>query len=177
MSIARTYQRLLAPIKRRIANMINRAEITAVNTSEAITRLQVTTKAGQPHDGVKYFEPYGFTGTPLVGAEVLLLTLGGFRVALCAVDRRYRITGTAEGDVVVHDLRGQKITLSTAGVEVETTLALTVKAASAAFDCDITSTGNISDSKGSMDEMRSVFNDHTQSVSGSTAAAPATKME
>jgi len=41
------------------------------------------------------------------------------------------------------------------------------------FDASV----NVSDAKGSMEEMRGVYNDHTQPVSGGTAQAPSGKME
>jgi len=176
------YQRLLSRLRRRIANMINRATITGVDTSNGVTLLQFASKAGQPDDGVAYYELYGFTSTPLVGAKVLVLCLGGYRIAVCATDSRYRIKNLPNGDVAVYDFRGQTITLSADGVTIDTSLALTVNAGDSTFNGNIKATGNIaadgdlSDATGTVQAMRDIYNVHTQQVSGTTAAAPTVPM-
>jgi len=110
-NMKRTYERLVSRMRSRIADMINRAIITRVDTSGGVTLLQVRTKGGQLHDGIEYFEPYGFTSTPHVQAEVLLICLGGFRIATCANDRRYRFKNWADGEVGLYTFEGDYIHL------------------------------------------------------------------
>jgi len=144
--MSRIYERLLSRLRRRIANMINRAVITNVDTSGGLTLLQVKTKAGQLHDSIEYFELYGFTSTPLVGAEVLLLCLGGFRIAICANDRRYRKTDYAPGEVGLYTHEGDYIKLSQGRIiEVVAGAELTVTAPAVTINSDavdVTCTGD-----------------------------------
>jgi len=180
--MSRAYERLFARGRRRMANMINRAEITGVDTSRSITRLQIKTKAGLPDDDVPYLEAYGFSSTPLVGGECLVISFGGFSAAIFAFDRRYAIKGKANGDVVIYDNRGQKITLHEAGVTIDTPLALTVNAADSTFNGNIKATGDIaadgdvSDGTGKMQGMRDVYNPHTHPETGSTTQATPAQM-
>lgn len=137
--MTRVYERLLSRLRRRIANMINRAIITRVDTSGGVTLLQAKTKADQLHDGIEYFEMYGFTSTPLVGAEVLLFCLGGFRIAICANDRRYRKTNYAPGEVGLYTSEGDYIHLKNGRViEVVAGATLTVTAPAVTINSETT---------------------------------------
>jgi phage baseplate assembly protein V len=85
--------------------------------------LQVDATAGETLAGAEHWQGYGLTVHPRPGAEALLLGAGGSRarpVVLACADRRYRVTGLAEGEVCLHDDQGQKLTLYRDRVEVVT---------------------------------------------------------
>jgi phage baseplate assembly protein V len=128
---ARAWNRLTAPIMRRIKLLVTRAVVKLVDPEQLMQELQVEALAGEVLDGVEHFEPYGFTSHPLAGAEVLLLSAGGRRAhALAGIvaDRRYRLKSLAAGEValytdegdVIHFKRGRTIEV-TAGTKVKVT--------------------------------------------------------
>ena len=178
-----------------VRDMLTRAIVTASDDKNPMRFLQVAVFDGELQDDVENFEPYGFSGRPLFGAEVLLTHLDGDRshpIAAVVADRRYRPRDLKPGETVVYDTLGRKVFLSAEGIRVEgvstpvtvtTTGAVTVKASSITLDAPtVTCTGNLvtvgtitdkRDSGGrSMDSMRSVYNSHTHG-GGST---PSQKM-
>lgn len=168
-----------------IRDLVVRGTLTASVDSYPIRFLQSAIFDSELQDDIEHFEPYGFTGRPISGAEVLLVHLGGDRShPICAVatDRRYRPANLKPGEVCVFDDLGRKVFLSSEGIKVEgvsspvtvtTSSTVTVKASSGiTLDAPtVTCTGNIvakgtiTDKQGSggrsMDSMRSVYNSHT----------------
>lgn len=109
---ARAWNRLTAPIMRRIKLLVTRAVVKLVDPAQLMQELQVEALAGEVLDGIEHFEPYGFTSHPLAGAEVLLLSAGGRRAHTLAgivADRRYRKTGLAPGESAMHNHVGDYI--------------------------------------------------------------------
>lgn len=128
---ARAWQQLTAPILRRIRLMLTRGLVKLVDPSTLLQSLQVEALAGEVLDGIEHFEPYGFTGHPYAGAEVVLASIGGRRaqsIVICVADRRYRLTGLAEGEVALYDDQGQKVHLKRAGIDIKTPLKVTLEA-------------------------------------------------
>ncbi len=128
---ARTWNRLTAPILRRIRLLVTRGVVRLVDPAQLMQQLQVELLKGEVLDGVEHFEPYGFTAHPFAGAEVLAVSLNGRRentIVLCVADRRYRLTGLAEGEMAIHDDQGQKVHLKRSGIAIETSLTVDVKA-------------------------------------------------
>ncbi len=105
-------QRLLSPFARRIANFAARAIIKSVDDSKKMQLVQLSLLDVETRDAVEHFQNYGFTSRPAVGAEAILLSLGGHRdhgVAIVVEDRRYRVLNLDEGEVAVYDKTGSKI--------------------------------------------------------------------
>ena len=114
----RTVQKMLAPLRRRIALLATRAFVEQVNDGLKMQGLQITIMDSEVADDVEHFQPYGFTARPFKGAEGIHLALGGSRaggVVICVADRRYRLTGLAEGEVAIYDDQGSKIHLKREG--------------------------------------------------------------
>jgi phage baseplate assembly protein V len=143
-----SFDRLLMPIRRRLALMVSRAVVTLVNDAAKMQTLQVSILDDETFEGAEHWQPYGFTTVPHVGAEALLLSVGGHRahsIVVSCADRRYRLTGLQDGEVAIYTDEQDKIHLKR-GREIEIeTLTLTIKAAqSVGYDTPvITTTGRI----------------------------------
>lgn len=106
--------RLLDPLRRRMATLISRAVLAGVNAAPGCQTLQVTILADEPQTDVEHMEPYGFTSNPLPGAEGVILNVAGQRGAAIGLnfgDRRVRVTSLKPGEVCVYTDEGDKIHL------------------------------------------------------------------
>lgn len=105
MDIVSIIDKLMAPLRRRVRLMVSRAVLTAVNDAGGIQGVQVKLLEGEVRDGVERFQNYGFTGSPLPGAEGVMVCVGGDRdhgIVIAMDDRRYRIKGLQPGEVAVY---------------------------------------------------------------------------
>ncbi|HQR98320.1 MAG: phage baseplate assembly protein V [Burkholderiaceae bacterium] len=106
----------------RVRGMISRAVISLVNDAAKLQALQVTLLAGQTPDDAEHFQHYGFTSVPHAGAEGIALAIGGstgHTVIINVDDRRYRVKGLPNGEVVVYDDLGHKVHLTRAGIVID----------------------------------------------------------
>lgn len=114
--------KMMAPIARRIGNMLARGSVAAVNAAGKMQSLQLRLLADETKDSVEHFEPYGFTSNPKPGAEVLAAFLDGDRshgIVVVVADRRYRLAGLASGEMAIHDDLGQKVHLTRDGIVID----------------------------------------------------------
>jgi len=112
-----TLRRFTAPLSQRIRLMVSRGVVKLVNDSLKCQGLQVSLLADELRDDVERFEDYGFTSHPLVGAEVLFLSVGGNRshgIVARVMDRRYRPKDMGEGDVCLFTVDGERVYLDRA---------------------------------------------------------------
>lgn len=112
--------RLLAPLARRIRLAAVRAVVTLINDATRMQGVQVKLLADEVADQVERFQNYGLTSVPHAGAEGIYLSLNGSRdhgVVICVDDRRYRLTGLADGEVALYDDIGQRVHLKRNGIE------------------------------------------------------------
>lgn len=110
--------RLLAPLRTRVANMVSRAVVRLVDDSLKVQNLQLNLLDEETRGGVERIQNYGFTSVPLDGAEAVALAVGGKRDHLLVVaveDRRYRLKGLADGEVAVYDHTGSKVVFKANG--------------------------------------------------------------
>lgn len=104
--------RILGPIRRRLAHLVARAVVTLVNDAAKMQTLQLGLLADEALDGAEHWQPYGFTYKPHAGAEALVLAVGGHRahsVVIACADRRYRLTALEDGEVALYTDEGDKI--------------------------------------------------------------------
>lgn len=171
--------KMLAPIARRLGNMLARGSVAAANGAGKMRTLQIRMMSDETKDNVEHFEPYGFTSEPIQGAEHVTAFFDGDRshgVTLVVADRRYRLQGLKAGEMAIFDDQGQKVYLTRTGIVIDgASLPLviqnvptaTVKAATKVrFETPLLEvTGQIkdlSDSTGkTMAAMRSTYNGHT----------------
>lgn len=119
--IGRLIERALHPLRLRVDGLVSRAIVTAVDAASDRQLLQFSAREGDADDAVEHVEPYGLTANPPPGADAVVLSVGGRRahsVVIVAGDRRYRLTGLAEGEVALHDDAGQAVVIRNAYVEV-----------------------------------------------------------
>jgi len=110
--------RLMRPLTTRVANVVGRGVVLAVDASTKLQTVQVECLPGEIRDAVEHFEGYGMTARPLVGAEVVIVSLNGRRehaIALDAADRRYRPRDLVAGEVAVYNHTGAKVVMKVNG--------------------------------------------------------------
>jgi phage baseplate assembly protein V len=111
-------RRLLKPIRDSMRNMIARGVVQLVDDGKKLQMMQAGVLAGEPKDDVEHFQPYGFSSSPLPGAELVIVFVAGDRdhpIAIASSDRRYRPTGAQPGEVIVYNNAGAKATLTKDG--------------------------------------------------------------
>jgi phage baseplate assembly protein V len=116
--IVRVVKQAVAPLDRRVRNMIGRAVIKRTNSDRKMQDAQVGLLAGEVRDGVEHFEAYGFTSRPHPGAEGVFLSITGNRdhgALVCVGDRRYRLKALADGEVAMYTDEGTQIVLKKGG--------------------------------------------------------------
>lgn len=196
MGLNRTIEKLMAPLARRVKLMIGRCVIDLVDDTQLEQVIQAKLLDGEIRTLERY-QQYGFTSVPHQRAEGICAFIGGNRdhgIVIATGDRRYRLSGLADGEVALYDDQGQKIHLKR-GKEIEISGCDTLTASvgqQATVTCplvnvvastrvnmttpllqvsgNITAGGNITDlsSSGgrSMADMRSTYNGHTHPENG-----------
>lgn len=176
------FNRMLAPIKRRVQLILSRGVGRLSNSGTELQELQVELLSGEVLDGVEHFEPYGYTSNPHAGFEPIAASMAGKRshtVCIVAADRRYRLKGLANGEVALYDDIGHQVHLTRTGIVIRgaghpVTITDTPKLR---VEADIEATGQIKDICDSggktMSGMRTTYNGHTHpGDSGGTTGTP-----
>lgn len=115
--------RYLRPLSNRIANLVGRGVVKAVDDSKKLQELQLELLPGEVRDELEHFQGYGFTSTPAVsdsdgGAEAVAVFVNGRRdhgLIIAVGDRRYRLKNLPPGEVAMYSKHGQTIVLKTNG--------------------------------------------------------------
>ncbi len=97
--------RLLGRIRSKLALMVGRAVLAAINNSGKTQKIQVVGLYDETISGVERFQEYGLETYPYKDAEALMVFVNGNRdqgIAACVHDRRYRPKDLAEGEVVLY---------------------------------------------------------------------------
>jgi len=105
----------------RALGMIMRAVVTRVTDSTEAQEVQGQVLRDEVLD-LERIQSYGMTAVPQVGAEAVVVFLGGSRsngVVIAVEDRRYRLTGLAAGEVALYDDQGQKVHLKRDKIVIE----------------------------------------------------------
>jgi len=111
----------LAALAARVRGTVSRGVIGSVDDDKKFQEMQVEFHSDETLDAVEHFQPYGFTARAKKGAEGIGLAVGGLRghtLMIAVGDRRYRMTGLAEGEVAMHDDQDQVIHLKRDGIEI-----------------------------------------------------------
>jgi len=163
-------RRLIAPLSARVATMLSRAVLRAINDAGGFQLVQVGMRQGELRDDVEHFQPYGLTFRPLEGAQAVVAYLGGcgnHPVALVVADPRHRLRGLEPGEVALYTDEGDKIVLKRGRtIEIETaTLVVKASGKMRVEAPQLEVTGEIIDrvdsSGRSMSHMRQVYDSHT----------------
>lgn len=97
-------KKMLAPIARRVGNMVVRGLVELVDDGQTLQSLQVSLQSDIVNDKVERFQQYGFSSYPKKSAELIALRVGGdpdHLVVIAVDDRASRPTGQQEGEVVL----------------------------------------------------------------------------
>ena len=142
-----TLQRAMRPFVQRLQLMIGRAVVQLVNDATKLQGLQVSLLADELRGDVERFQNYGFTSHPHPGAEAVAASVAGSRdhVLVIAVDdRRYRLTGLAQGEVAIYTDEGDKIVIKRGGT-IEVTASTKVRLITPLVECtgDVTVAGTL----------------------------------
>jgi phage baseplate assembly protein V len=116
--------RFVAPLKRRVFNLIIRAIIDSVEDTTKMQIARITLGKGEIIEGIEHPQPYGFTARAKKGAEAVVLFPGGNRnqgILIMVEDSRYRLIGLPDGGVAMYDFAGNYIKMTeNAGIEIAT---------------------------------------------------------
>lgn len=107
-----TINRMLAPLKTRIANMVARAVVQLVDDAGGIQMMQLGVLEGETRADIERMQEYGFTSVPEDGAEATVLFVGGRRdhgLVVAVDDRRYRLKGLEKGEVALYHKDGGRV--------------------------------------------------------------------
>lgn len=129
-----------------IRNLVARGVVDRVDASQKMQLLDISLEDGHKPTKVEHWERYGVTQHPKPGAEVLAIAVNGNRdhmVVIDAGDRRYRLTGLAEGEIAVHDDQGQVVHLKRDMIHVKSAKGIRIEGP-IHFEGNITHNGNYS---------------------------------
>lgn len=118
MSLIRTLERAMRPLKNRVMLMISRAVIESVDDSMKMQLVKLSILKGETKDGVERMQNFGFSSNPPAGSEALVVFVAGNRehgVVVAADDRTKRIKDLAEGESVFFNAAGDKIHIKADG--------------------------------------------------------------
>jgi len=139
---------------RGLLNLLGIGRVTVVDDAGDLQLLQVTEGAigtgrgDRVTDQVRRVTEFGFSSSPPLGAEVVVIRRNGERaqsIAIATSHRPSRPRDLSPGDVVVYDVRGRMIRLTEEGIEVEAAGGpVTIRdAAKVRCECDVETTGDV----------------------------------
>jgi len=173
--VIQSVNRLLKPVYRRIKLIVNLAYVVLVKDDKGLQRLQVKSLAGEVLDDVERVQNYGFTSHPHADAKAVMLSIGGRRshaVVICVDDVRYRLKSLAQGEVAIYTDEGDYIHIKRGGtIAITAATKLEINAPNVSITGDlsaanVTATGDVSDSAGSMADIRTTHDAHTHTCAG-----------
>ena len=164
----RIAQRMISSVARQARTLIQRGELL-LHTENKISLAQIRLGLDGVFDQVERFQNYGFTSSPLPGAEVVTARMGSDIVIIVTDDRRYRPITLQPGEVAIYTDEGDHILLSRAGIILKSSRGIIM-------DGDVTIHGtvtahSVTDTTGSMEKLRGVFNSHVHNdpLTGTTS--------
>ena len=110
---------LLAPLRRRLDNLVARAVVTLVSDTTTLQTLQLAVLDTETREACERVQQYGFTSVPLPpdgagGPEAVVLFVGGFRdhpLVVAVDDRRWRKKGLQPGESALYSDEGDYLLL------------------------------------------------------------------
>jgi phage baseplate assembly protein V len=182
----------VARIWRRMQLVVGRGRVTTSNDTKTAQMLQVRLGAMETRDATPRLAEFGFTSAPPIGADVIVVFVGGDRsngVVIATGHQSSRPTGLQPGETMVYDLWGKSIHFTESGgividakntaVTVNNATTVTINASTEVVmntpllhvSGSITAGGDVSDQVRSMAADRVLFNEHTNGP-GTTTPTP-----
>lgn len=153
----------------KLTDLISRAIVRVVNDVKKIQAVQAVLLADETRDDIERAQNYGFTSVPLDGAQAIVLNVDGRRdhsIAIVVDDRRYRLTGLANGEVAVYDQTGTSIVLKANG-----DIQITPSSGTARFTGNVTVSGTLTATTDVVGGGKSLKN-HVHTVAGANSGGP-----
>lgn len=110
----KAFKKLLAPLERRIFNLVARGVIAQLDDGSQFQTVQADLLADETADTLEHIQPYGVISVPPAGSECVVLFVGGNRdhgVVVAAGHRGSRPTGGDPGDSGLYTDQGNFIRL------------------------------------------------------------------
>lgn len=176
----RRLQKLSAPFKRGLQQLVRAANVIKVNDASPIQTIQVETLSGEVIE-VPRIQDYGITSVPLPGAKGVVVAVGGNTngyVCIKADDKNHRLVGLKAGEVALYDNQGQMVYLKQNGqmhIVANTQVTATVPLFRIEGNLEVTGevTDRVDTDNVSMASMRSTYNGHTHTGdSGGSTSQP-----
>ena len=150
-----------------------RATVKLVADALKMQGVQLAILKDEDSPVLERFQQYGFTSHPKVGAEALVLHLGGSRdhgVVIAVDDRRYRLTALAEGEVALYDDQGSRVHLVRADPANRKPAAIVIESGLIELGAGATEPVVLGQS------FAALFNAHTHPTPNGPSGPPATQM-
>lgn len=163
----RGLQKLLAPFKRGLQQMVRVANVIKVNDASPIQMIQVETLSGEIIE-VPRIQDYGITSVPLPGAKGVVVAVGGNTngyVCIKADDKNHRLVGLKAGEVALYDNQGQMVYLKeNGGMHIVANTQITATVPLFRIEGNLEVTGEVTDKVDidnvSMAAMRTTYDSH-----------------
>lgn len=116
------FRQLGARMQRKVSMIVARAILTLIDDAHGLQLVQALAHGGDVWDRLQRFQEYGFTSSPLPGAEAIVVSMAGLRgagIVIATDDRRYRLQVLKNGDAALYDYRGQFVWLRSGGIHMK----------------------------------------------------------
>lgn len=183
---------MIHTLARRIMNLVGRGRIQALDDSKNIQFIQAILGPLETQDNIPRLAEFGFTSSPPVGADVVVIFVNGNRsnrVAIATGDQKTRPKNLARGETMLYDSVGKMVYLSADGiiidakntdvtvnnarnVVVHATTKITLDAPNVECTGDFKADGNVSDSVRSMAADRGKYDTHKHDTSTNPSGLP-----
>lgn len=175
-------KQMMAPVRRAVQNMVSRAVLRLVNDAGGIQAVQIGLLRGETRDNAERFQDFGFSSTPLPGAECVVVFVGGNRdhpLVVKVDDRRYRLKANA-GGATMYDAEGNYIHIKNDGtIEINSSTRVDITSPLVRMTGDLEVVGDITDrvddNPSTVHGMRETYNIHTHSENNSGDTEPPTQ--
>jgi len=121
LKLSEQLERVLRPIRNRIASMVVCALVKSVTDSDGLQILKVQMGRDEVKDDVERIQQFGFTSNPPNDSEAIVLFVGGNRshgICLATDSSTYRIKNLPSGAVVIYNKNGEYVKLTEDTIEI-----------------------------------------------------------
>lgn len=132
MDLMSSIQRLLQPLRVKIATLIGRATIDEVNDQTTIQTVKIEALESEVLEGVPRVQEFGFTSRPPAGTDAIVVAVGGSRESLVVIatdHKQFRFKLGQDGESALYTSDGTVIHLKMGGeIEIQTATKITIDA-------------------------------------------------
>lgn len=155
-----------------------RGTLSLLDTAKRISKAQLTGIVDETLNNIEMFQHFGFSSAPPADSEVIVLPILGrsrLSVIIASENGKYRFKGLLTGESVLYSQYGDYVRIHKgrivevkAAAEVKIDAPLATMTGNLKVTGNIESGGDIKDQHGTMQAMRTVYNQHAHSPDGVT---------